>query len=221
MFKKIVYVVAAAQIASGSSAYASQDAIAEYEAAFSNPAYVHLELPANDINHTLSLQSDEKYGNRRLTAQQVWDAEKRKAWDPVTYIPHAVLAGKSYDKAIGAQGEETFMRTCQQRSWLDPSKTADVLEEVHVFENQRKVIFLGRPVINPTNGNVQQALFHVEHAVGGDEENPTNLWRIVFLTDDKNYPEKLAERLSALPKGSIPMFIKQYIDHVSIKGEEK
>lgn len=221
MFKKFVYVIAISNMASSVSAIASQDALAEYEAAYSNPAYVNLELPANDINLTLSMQKEERYKDTRLSATQVWDAEERKAWDPKSYIPHAVLESKSFDKGIGAQGEKTFMRTSRQKSWLNPNMTADVLEEVHVYDSLKKVIFLGRPVITATEGTVKQALFHVEHSVGGTEESPTNLWRIAFLTDDQAYTQKLSEMLAAVPKDTIPMFVRQYLDRVVLQDEAK
>lgn len=113
------------------------------------------------------------------------------------------------------------MRTSLQKSWLDLNMTADVLEEVHVYEDLRKVIFLGRPVITEKDGTVNQALFHVEHSVGGTEESPTNLWRIVFLTEDQTYPQKLNERLAAVPKETIPMFVRQYIDRVVLQNDVK
>lgn len=68
MLKKIVYVIALSNIAPTVSAIASQDAIAEYEAAYSNSANVRLELPANDINLTLSMQKDARYKDIRLSA---------------------------------------------------------------------------------------------------------------------------------------------------------
>src|SRR5476651_1623229 len=135
MFNKFVY-TGALLLSTFSTNVFAFDAIEEFEAAWTNPKYTHYEVPAANINELLDKQT--------LTGTQLWDAEKKKASDPMKYIPHAVIKGVSYEKSQPQVGEETFMRSSQQRSWLDPQVIVSVLEEVHVFEKLRKVVFLGR-----------------------------------------------------------------------------
>jgi hypothetical protein len=56
-----------------------------------------------------------------------------------------------------------------------------------------------------------QPLFHVEHAAGGTEDDPLNLWRIVILTKNKD------ERFEApfkdmVRRGTLPGFLEIYIE---------
>lgn len=187
---------------------AQKNAVEEFEEAWQNQLYTHYVAPAADINHIFVQQSDEYLKKFKLTGTQLWEAEKKKAWDPKTYIPHVVSVGESFEKSdLG--DEITFMRRSLQKSWLDPEVIVPVLEEVHVFERDRKVIFLGRT----PNNSTEQSLFHVEHSVGGTEENPTSLWRIIFLTSDKKYSEGLAEAFLSRPASFLPMFVQQYVRH--------
>jgi hypothetical protein len=56
----------------------------------------------------------------------------------------------------------------------------------------------------------QQPLFHVEHAVGGAEQGPLNLWRIVHLTDAPDEQlTALFSRIWASPW--LPEFVEIYI----------
>ncbi len=199
MLNKFVY-TGALLLSTFSTNVFAFDAIEEFEAAWINPKYTHYEAPAANINELLDKQT--------LTGTQLWDAEKRKAWDPMKYIPPAVIKGVSYEKSYPRTGEETFMRSSQQRSWLDPKVIVPVLEEVHVFEKLRKVIFLGRPADEPSG----QPLFHVEHSVGGTEENPLSLWRIIMLTPDKQYVNSV-EKLFTQRSKSLPLFVQKYLEH--------
>ncbi len=57
-----------------------------------------------------------------------------------------------------------------------------------------------------------QPLVHVDHAAGGSEHNPYNLWRIVFLTDmkDERYTrpfEKMA--VAGLLSGYLEIYIQK------------
>ena len=56
-----------------------------------------------------------------------------------------------------------------------------------------------------------QPLFHVQHAVGGSEQAPLNLWSIVLLTDapDPRYYEPSEQMVRA---GLLPGFIGIYIE---------
>jgi hypothetical protein len=55
-----------------------------------------------------------------------------------------------------------------------------------------------------------QPIFHVEHGVGGSEEEPLNLWSIVLLTP-KPDPRYLAPFEQMARDGLLPGFIEIYI----------
>ena len=50
----------------------------------------------------------------------------------------------------------------------------------------------------PLRAGTGQPLFHVEHSVGGTEQQPANRWRIVHLTDAAD--DRLAERFQHMAK---------------------
>ena len=67
----------------------------------------------------------------------------------------------------------------------------------------------------------RQPLFHVQHAVDGEEEQPFNKWRIVHLTEAKNIPlMECFKRLNNLK--ILPGFIEIYIEQdLSVMIESK
>ena len=57
---------------------------------------------------------------------------------------------------------------------------------------------------------MRSPLFHVEHAVGGTEDTPENLWRIVHLTEAED--AKLVEHFTRMGESPwLPEFIEIYI----------
>jgi hypothetical protein len=56
-----------------------------------------------------------------------------------------------------------------------------------------------------------QPLFHVEHAAGGSESEPLNVWRIVLLTEnnDQRFTEPFRQMIKA---GLLPGFLEIYIE---------
>ncbi len=64
-------------------------AVAEFEAAWNDPRTTSVELPPVDVNRVLAEQYQVDPPTR-MTRTQVWDMEVKKAWDPLTYIPHVV-----------------------------------------------------------------------------------------------------------------------------------
>jgi hypothetical protein len=57
----------------------------------------------------------------------------------------------------------------------------------------------------------RQTLFHVQHSVGGEEDKPLNVWRIVHLTEGKN--EKLmTELFKKVDHTKLPLFVEIYIE---------
>jgi hypothetical protein len=167
----------------------------EFDQARQNPHHTLVELEAIDVNDQLQKYyfTSEPF---RLTKPLLWDAEARKAWDPRTYIPHVVREGKSWGWKTWEDGEKCFLRASQQRAWLADAY-GQVLEEVYLSPRERRILFLGRAEFLgddglPLHAGSHQPLFHVEHAVGGTDSHPLNLWRIVHLTPEKD--DALMER---------------------------
>jgi hypothetical protein len=90
-----------------------------------------------------------------------------------------------------------------QRLWLNPQHYELILERAFLNHDEQKVTFLGVPELTDADGTplragTGQPLFHVEHSVGGTEQQPANRWRIVHLTDAAD--DRLAERFQHMAK---------------------
>lgn len=188
----------------------------EFDRAWVDSSNTRFELPPVDVNQVLA----ERYRTSEpltFTRTMLWDMEARKAWRPDRYIPSVVREGSAYTWGgrPAADGTESFVRSSQQRLWLEPAEYGLVLEQVHVDPTQQKVTFIGAAELPDRDGNLlragtRQPLFHVVHSVGGDESRPLNRWRIVHLTDR---PEpQLAERFTRMANDVwLPEFIEIYI----------
>ncbi len=161
----------------------------EFDQACSNLDCTLIEAAPVDVNAVLQTY----YATSepvRVTKTMLWDAEVKKAWDPMTYIPGVVREGSSWGRKSMENGEECFLRESQQRAWRTDSY-GQVLEEVYLSPKEQTVLFLGRAEFLRDDGSLLQAgshqpLFHVEHAVGGTDSHPENLWRIVHLTTERD-----------------------------------
>lgn len=187
-----------------------------FQRAWVDPSNTRFELPAIDVNRVLPEHYDMSQP-LTFTRTMLWDMEVRKARRPDRYIPSVVREGSAnaWGRFSSADGSESFVRSSQQRLWLEPMKYGTVLEQVRVNPMQQKVTFIGAMEHPDRDGDllragVGQPLFHVEHSVGGDEFRPLNKWRIVHLTD---MPEqKLVERFTLMANDVwLPEFIEIYI----------
>lgn len=189
---------------------------AAFEKAWANSSNTTFELPPVDINQVLS----ERYHMKpsvRFTREMMWDVEVRKAWRPDRYIPSVVETGSAvtWGGRSGDAGDDRFLRASRQRSWLDPETYGLVLERCHINMQEQKVTFIGiSECTGPLGGQRQtsahQPLFHVEHAVEGEEDRPINRWRIVHLTDGTD-PE-LIKRFEQMAKDPwLPEFVEIYL----------
>lgn len=189
MFKKIGLKTIATIGVISTAAFTSEDPQQKFDEAWNNPAYTQIKLEDVDINAVLTTYyTTDKPAD--FTREMLWDVERKKAWDPKKYIPHAVREGKSWGRKSLENGDETFTRSSQQRQWMT-GEHKDVFEEVHLLNKEQKAIFFGvSSVIDDTGILIQaqneQPLFHVEHGVDGTEDNPLNTWRIVHLTQEKD-----------------------------------
>jgi hypothetical protein len=173
----------------------SAAAEAAFERAWSDPRHTPIELLPLDVNRVVAAGYVPS-APTTMTAAQLWDNELKKAWDPLTYIPTPVRSSTTFGHRPLPDGAETFVRLTEQRVWLSPGDFGPVIELVVVNHRDRRVIFLGAREARRDNGTLvriepAQPLFHVEHAVGGSETAPLNLWRIIHRTEAKD--ERLIE----------------------------
>lgn len=191
-----------------------KDAFEEFQDAWNNPKHTPFELPALSVNTVLR----EKYSTTRpvqMSGDKLWDMERKKAWNPAFYIPYVVSEGKSWGRHQLRDGSERFFRSSTQLGWITSGR-GTVLEEVFVENASRRILFMGRAQFNGDAGQALHAgdfqpLFHVEHAVGGNPDDPLNLWRIAVLTAERDdrYTAPFKEMVR---KGMLPGFIEIYIE---------
>jgi hypothetical protein len=184
----------------------------EYRAAWDNLAHTRFELPPVNVNKVLR----DRYRMRpqkALTRKDIWDMERRKAWDPATYIPYMVVDGGSWGRETLPDGER-FSRASTQHGWIAQGD-GRVLEDVYLSDATQSIFFLGRERMRGEDGRELtasdfQPIFHVEHGVGGAEDEPLNLWSIVLLTpeNDPRYHRPFEQMVAA---GWLPGFIEIYI----------
>jgi hypothetical protein len=216
MFKKTVLKAVVISALLSTTALASQDAVEQFEKDWQNTAFTQAALDPVDVNHVLSTYYTTSKPVK-FTREMLWDVERRKAWDPKTYIPHVVSEGKSWGRQIRDNGDETFTRWSHQRQWLT-GKYGVVIEKVTLLNKEQRVIFLGASEAEEAPGQILEAtvtqpLFHVEHGVDGSEDNPLNTWRIVHLTLEKD--QALTKRFDNFRDPTIlPIYIEIYIRDV-------
>ena len=190
------------------------DAEAEFERAWEDPKNTPFEMPGVDVNKVLA-QRYTMNPSRALTRSMVWDMELKKAWDPKTYIPYVVSSGRSWGRHELPGNYEHFFRASVQIGWVTHER-GNVNEEVFVDRDRRRILFMGRQEMTTDTGETSiasdhQPLFHVEHAAGGSEESPLNVWRIVLLTEKREL--RFTEPFKAMVEaGLLPGFLEIYIE---------
>ncbi len=147
---------------------------------------------------------------RALTASEAFEAEIGKAYDPIAYIPFAVLKGTSYGEEITSQGWKKFHRLSVQRDFRNPSDLVYVHELVTIDQKNQRILFLGKPFTKedmtllgqykdlPLDPNVP--LFDVEHSIKiSEKEQVFDSWRMVrHVTPESEAPsimDTLKERM--------------------------
>src|SRR5882724_1204916 len=94
---------------------------AEFDRAWTDPAYTRVELPDLDVNAVLAAHyvTGEPL---TYTRTMLWDMEVRKAASPDIYIPFVLREGsaRSWGRQILDGPAEYLERVSQQRLWLRP-----------------------------------------------------------------------------------------------------
>ncbi len=163
---------------------------AVFEQAWSAQGGTTVELPALRVNQVLR-ERYEVSPPFEYTGTDLWDMEVRKAKAPDVFIPTAVEPGAEKFPSTWHGQVEEFTRVSVQKLWADHDRTGTVIEHVRLDHENRRAFFIGGERFEAPDGRVftagtDQPLFHVEHSVGGGEDDPLNLWRIVLLTGERD-----------------------------------
>jgi hypothetical protein len=186
----------------------------EFERCWADPNATRFELPAVGVNETLSkLYTVTPPIN--LTRSMIWGMECKKAFDPSTYVPYVVSEAGLLGRRQLNDGSDHFIRWSTQKAWLS-EQGGQVIESIFIDHSNQRIVFLGIGQTTSEDGQTitaadYQAFVHVQHAAGGSEENPRNLWRIVFLTDrqDERYIRPFEAMATA---GFLPGYLEIYIE---------
>jgi hypothetical protein len=185
----------------------------EFERCWNDPNVTRFELPIIAVNEMLA----NRYIMRpliKLTRSMIWDMECKKALDPSTYVPDVISEAGIIGRRQLSDGCDHFVRWSTQKAWLS-ERRGRVIESVFIDHSNQRIVFLGIAHTRSEDGQTiaaadYQPLVHVEHAAGGTEENPYNLWRIVFLTDSQD--ERYTESFEDMAKtGLLPGYLEIYI----------
>lgn len=185
----------------------------EFERCWSDPNATRFELPVIGVNEMLS----KRYVMRpqtNLTRSMIWDMECKKALDPSTYVPYVISEAGLLGRRQLSDCCDHFIRWSTQKAWLSEQR-GRVIESIFIDHSSQRIVFLGISETRSEDGQTiaaadYQPLVHVEHAVGGSEDNPYNLWRIVFLTEsqDERYTQPFEGMATA---GFLPGYLEIYI----------
>lgn len=214
MFKKIVLKSLFTFSILSPIAFASDDAHL-FEKDWAAPQHTLFTLESAEVNLVLNTHYSTS-SPVHLTKSMLWDMDKKKAWDPLSYIPHVVSQGYSWGKIERENGDVSFMRWSMQKQWKDGTPGM-VIERVTLLEKEQRALFVGLSSATDDLGrsieaSQNQPLFHVEHGVSGtDEEHPTNTWRIVHLTLQED-PELTKGLVANTRPDVLPLYITNYIE---------
>ncbi len=185
----------------------------EFERCWNDPNATRFELPAIGVNDILAKRY-RMSPPTNLTRSMIWDMECKKALDPSTYVPYVISQAGLLARRKLSDGCDHFIRWSTQKAWLS-ERQGQVIESIFVDHSSQRIIFLGIAKAIAEDGRTisavdYQPLVHVEHAAGGPEHNPHNLWRIVFLTErkDERYTHPFDQMALA---GFLPGYLEIYI----------
>jgi hypothetical protein len=183
--------------------------------AWHTPGVTAIDLPAVDVNQVLA---DRYELDRELifTRTMLWDMEVRKAAALDVYIPTVVAPGSATKfPSVRHDGFEDFTRVSEQRLWAEPAVFGTIIEHVRLDHDNQRAFFVGdtdftAPDGSTRTGTTGQPVFHVEHSVGGTEDRPLNLWRIVVFT--KSVDQKLVDVFTKMGEDPyLRVFIEVYL----------
>lgn len=189
-----------------------------FEQAYTDGGNLAIEQPLIPINNTLHKHYTVD-ASLTLTKTMMWEMETRKAARPDKYLPTVVKPDSAEKFPSMRDGAcEYFTRISEQKMWKDPSVYATVIEHVRLDHEKQVAIFIGAGEFTTPDGRRivagrDQPIFHVEHAVVGENENqPSNSWRIVHLMRKGEKDQGLKEIFVERAKSPfLPVYVEVYM----------
>lgn len=160
-----------------------------YQEKAKNPVY-RREL--YDINYNIRYSKDFAENRRILSVDEAWQGVMEKAWNPVKYIPHAIIHGVVLKETIQEDANTAnFVRVSLQRPFqkVKKGKYTVVREEVSIDKINKIVYFMGRPA-HPSDYKLlkvdpkdvaPQVTFLDEHKIVVVDNEPVDVWTLVTL----------------------------------------
>ena len=189
--------------------------LSKFKSCCQNDNFISIELEPINVNKVLREHYTCPFPFT-MTKSQLWDMEIKKAARPDLFIPFVIKNGSavSWGK-VTVNDIDTFIRVSEQRLWLDAEQYGTIIENVHVNHLAQVVTFIGESKTKSneygefvTSNN--QAIFHVQHGVIGEEGNPLNTWKIVHLTSENE--QELNVRFQKMNDYKwLPEYIEIYI----------
>lgn len=195
------------------TSYVNTEAGTEFEQSVRQYAQQVYPMKPHYINEDLENNEEaKKLGKTSLTKDEAFQGLKWKAEAPLKYIPaieSALVDGSRRPTAYG----ETFTRLTIQPDFVT-GKQIFVKENIHIYEMEKKIIFLGCEVNieeakhylkkseeNHVEENMKShkpTLFNVEHAITGTDKAPIATWKMIRINDANFLEPAEAERIEKL-----------------------
>lgn len=155
-----------------------------------NPVY---RRQLYDINYNIRYNKVFAHDRRTLNIDTAWKAVMEKAWNPVKYIPHAIIKGIVLKETIEEDDKAAyFIRLSVQNPFIKEEgdkKFTVVREEISIDKINGIVYFMGRVPetsdyqILGVNANdaKPQIIFLDEHKIVKVDNEPFDEWTLVAL----------------------------------------
>lgn len=162
-----------------------------------------------DINYNIRYSSKFAGNRRTLSVDEAWKGVMEKAWDPVKYIPQAIIRDIVLKETIKEDKNSAyFVRISVQRPFQSgyDKKYTVVREEVSIDKINKIVYFMGRKAessdyklldIKPEDTK-SQITFLDEHKLVSIDNDPVDVWTLIALhtegfkkSDQKQFVEGL------------------------------
>lgn len=157
-----------------------------------NPVY---KRELYDINYNIRYCKKFAENRKTITVNQAWQGIVDKAYDPVKYIPHAILKGAVLqDSILDDQYASFFVRISIQNPFVKNHEGEFVVirEEISIDKINKFIYFMGRiphesdyELLGADKNKAnKQILFHDENKILNVDGDPIDSW--TFLTIPTN-----------------------------------
>lgn len=176
-----------------------------------------------DVNYNIRYNNIYSHNRNTLDTETAWKAVMEKAWNPVKYIPHAILKGVVLKDTIKEDDKAAFfVRLSVQNPFIkgekgikgDKSEFTVVREEVSIDKVNGIVYFMGRVPeasdyqvlsVKASDAN-PQIMFLVEHKIVKTDNDPFDDWTLVAMptqgfksADQQYFVDNLGQNINPKP----------------------